>query len=202
VLETVATADSSTLGNRRDKQTVHMAGIISAVREVMTKKGDRMAFITLEDLNGMVEAIVFADVFSEYRDQLIEDNPVLLTGTVDRGEESSKVIASGVVPLSSVEPTPASRTVYIDVHDLSLSTDNIVRLKDVIDRNRGEVPVFLRLFDDTDGFITINLKGGAGVDPSDEFISQVGEVLSDHAVTVRSDTRSENQMGGSLWPGN
>ncbi|MBN1883152.1 MAG: DNA polymerase III subunit alpha [Deltaproteobacteria bacterium] len=202
VLKTVATADSTTLGNIHDKETVHMAGIISSVREVMTKKGDRMAFVTLEDLKGMVEVIVFSDVFNEYRDLLVEDNPVLLTGTVDRGEESSKVIASGVAPLSSVRATPASRTVYIDVHDLSLSTDCIERLKGVIDNNRGEVPVMLRLFDNNDGFITINLKNAMGVDPSEEFITQVGELFSERAVTVRSDARTEHQTGGGLWPGN
>jgi len=201
VLETVATTTSATIGNRRDKETVRIAGIITAVREVMTKKGDRMAFVTLEDLKGMMEVIVFSDVFSEYRDLLVEDTPVLLTGTVDRGEDSNKLIASELVLLSSVEPTPPSRAVYIDVHDLSLSTDCIERLKDLIDDNRGEVPVMLRLFDENDGFITINLKNGMGVEPSDEFISRVGELLSEHAVTIQADNGTKHETGGSLWPG-
>ena len=58
-----ATCDTAGLAERADKEEVRVCGIVAGLKELTTKKGDRMAFVTLEDLSGFVEMVVFPEVY-------------------------------------------------------------------------------------------------------------------------------------------
>src|SRR5207245_905547 len=58
-----STASIDALSEVADAKEVKLCGIIATVRQTMTKKGDRMAYLTLEDLHGTVEVIVFPDLY-------------------------------------------------------------------------------------------------------------------------------------------
>ena len=55
--------DTSTLSKRQNGDEVKICGLVSELKEIVTKKGDRMAFLTLEDMKGFVEVILFPEVF-------------------------------------------------------------------------------------------------------------------------------------------
>ena len=55
--------DTSTLTDRSNGAEVKICGLVSGLKEITTKKGDRMAFLTLEDMKGLVEVILFPEVF-------------------------------------------------------------------------------------------------------------------------------------------
>lgn len=59
-----------------------IAGLVVAFRSVQTKKGDRMAFITIDDRTGRQEIAVFSDLFRESKDLLVKDNLVIVEGEV------------------------------------------------------------------------------------------------------------------------
>ena len=63
------------------KRDVVIAGLITSKKNILTKKGDKMCFAQLEDLNGKIECIVFPRVFSENEQILSETDPVVMTGT-------------------------------------------------------------------------------------------------------------------------
>lgn len=58
-------------------------------------KGEWMAFITLEDLEGMLETVVLPDVYRRYKNEVFSSQPMLLTGTMEldasRGEPTLRV---------------------------------------------------------------------------------------------------------------
>ena len=60
---------------------VKLCGIITTVKSMLTKKGDRMAYVTLEDLHGMVEVIVFPDLFKTVGDLIVPESLIRVTGT-------------------------------------------------------------------------------------------------------------------------
>ncbi len=71
-------------GNRR----VTIAGLIANVRTLNTKKGDRMAFITLDDRTGLQEVAIFSDLYRIKRDVLVKDNLVVIEGELSPDEYS------------------------------------------------------------------------------------------------------------------
>lgn len=70
--------------------TVVCAGLVTAVREIFTKKGDKMAFITLSDYNGSIESVAFPKTMEEYVDILQEEKCIVVKGKVNErnGEKS------------------------------------------------------------------------------------------------------------------
>jgi DNA polymerase-3 subunit alpha len=72
---------------------VTLAGIIESVREVITKKQERMAFLKISDLTGSIEAVVFPKTFSETSAILIPEKCIAFTGKISvRDGEKSIVI--------------------------------------------------------------------------------------------------------------
>lgn len=61
-------------------QSVIVAGIITQAKVIVTKKGDSMAFVTLEDKSGDIEVVVFASVYENHGDTISQDRAVLLEG--------------------------------------------------------------------------------------------------------------------------
>lgn len=84
----------------KNKQTV--AGLVVAFRVMKTKRGDSMAFITLDDRTGRVEVAVFSDTYNEYRDKLVKDALLVVDGQVSYDDYSGglKMRADRVVDLS------------------------------------------------------------------------------------------------------
>ncbi|MDR0852287.1 MAG: DNA polymerase III subunit alpha [Clostridiales Family XIII bacterium] len=88
----------------RDNMPACIAGVITRVRTLLTKKNEMMAFIQVEDLFGAIEVIVFSDCYSKSMACIEEDNVVVVRGKLNfKEEEAPKIIASKLTPISVVE---------------------------------------------------------------------------------------------------
>ena len=74
-----------------DGKTLTIGGIITAVRTILTKKGDKMAFVKIEDKTDETEFIVFPSVFAECGGRLVEDNVVRVTGKVNARDREGRI---------------------------------------------------------------------------------------------------------------
>ena len=100
-----------------DQQMVRVAGLITRIRPHTTKKGDPMAFVTIEDIQGTIELVIFPRTYAKYQELIQWDNIVMVDGKVDARGAEPKVLVDHitteldhVVPLKSLEPhntTPA-----------------------------------------------------------------------------------------------
>lgn len=75
---------------------VKVAGIVSSIQNMTTKRGDPMCFVTLEDLSDKIEMIVFADALSKYRSALSENKVVLAAGRLSSRDGETKLICDAV----------------------------------------------------------------------------------------------------------
>lgn len=89
-LGALSTTFSIGLKDCADGGEVKLCGIIAAVKSMLTKKGDRMAYLTVEDLQGTAEVIVFPDLFKTAGDLIAPERLVRITGTIDRGDKGTK----------------------------------------------------------------------------------------------------------------
>ncbi len=101
------------LPRRNDKSVVNLAGVVEGLKVKRTKRGDKMATINLEDLTGSVEVILFPDVFEKASSLLSSDEPLWITGTVEKGESAVKVIAK---ELQTLEAVCQSRVNALEIH--------------------------------------------------------------------------------------
>ena len=80
-----------------DGQEVRIAGIITSVKKKYTKNNKIMAFVTIEDLNGSVEIIIFEPTFLKYQDKLLEENIIMIKGRLSiREDDNTKIVAQEI----------------------------------------------------------------------------------------------------------
>jgi DNA polymerase-3 subunit alpha len=138
------TADSSSLHELPDGKEACIGGIPAALKEITTRKGDRMGFLTLEDLKGSVEVVVFSDIYQKSSHCLREDAPIIVRGKTNRAEDKSKIIAMDIVPLSEARYKLA-RSVHIKISDSPSFLQNLEKLRDIILSHRGKSKTILHL---------------------------------------------------------
>ena len=86
-----------------DRREAVIGGIISEKTIKYTKNGEVMAFLSIEDLTGTVEVIVFPRTYEENADALEEDNKIFIRGRISLEEEKDgKLIASKITPFEDV----------------------------------------------------------------------------------------------------
>ena len=135
--------DAAGLSDMPDKTEVRVCGIVSGLKEITTKKGDRMGFATVEDLAGSFEVVVFSDLYAQAVDLLKSDEPLLFKGTVGNDDKGCKVIASEIVSLKNAQ-AQQTRQVRLALRLADLTPLQMAPLREALERNTGTVPVLVQ----------------------------------------------------------
>ncbi len=148
----ITDADTAALveeGNTyRHDQKVTMAGIVNVFKKTVTKKGDLMAFITLEDLFGSIEVIVFPKYFEKYKDNMGEDLVVVVKGRLDLNGEEPKLLAESVELLDNYEGgnlsrPPLQRMVKLIIPSSFNDNEGLLAYQKIAKKHRGDMPVVI-----------------------------------------------------------
>ncbi len=143
-LELLTSCDTATIADRNDKDEVAISGIISNIREVTTRRKDVMAYVTVEDLKGSITVIFFAEIYRAAFELLHSEEPVLVRGTVDIGEESVKVIAAEAQLLSEATVVPY-KTAHFRIDAMKATDKEIDELYALLNKKHGKQDGFLHL---------------------------------------------------------
>jgi DNA polymerase-3 subunit alpha len=108
-----------------DGREVRVGGIVQTVKTMLDKRGNQMAFVTIEDFSGSVELIVFSDCYEKAKSFLKVDGIILASGRISTREgQAAKLIASNLLPLDHLSEYVNCRLVLdIDRKDYSRITE-------------------------------------------------------------------------------
>lgn len=121
---------------------VKVAGVINEVRIIVTKKsGAEMAFVKIEDGTGVIDLVVFPQIFKETRDFWIEGKPVLISGKVDFRDETASIIVESIDNLDGFGSQKQDE-VFIKVPK-TVTDDVLRRLKTLLTQNLGDKVAYL-----------------------------------------------------------
>ncbi len=137
-------ATTANLGSFPTNSQVRMAGLIKKIKEITTKKGERMAFVAVEDLEGLIEVTVFSDVYLPNRDLLNSGEPLVLCGTKEGDKETPKLLVHEIHLLKEA-PRHFSKNIRIKILARGTDPTRIQDLKTILTRHRGRVPVRLHV---------------------------------------------------------
>jgi len=177
-----ATCDTASLSERSDRETVRICGLVVGLSEKMTKKGDRMAILNLEDLSGSVEVVVFPDAYRECAEILASEEPLLITGALEIGEERCQVKATEVVLLAEVKSSQ-TRRVHVRLTTPGLDIDQFRALRGVLLRHRGDCEVLLHVEIPNRSETVIKLPSNLRVAPTDEIIDDTTRLFGYNVVS-------------------
>lgn len=136
-----------------------IAGLISTFRAVQTKKGDRMAFITVDDQTGRQEVAIFSDLYQSKRELLIKDALVVVEGELSMDDYSGgyKMRAMTVLNLDEARAR-AAKSLEIEVVAEKMNADFTKELQDALLQHKGSVKIKL-FYHKMDPERNIKIKG-------------------------------------------
>ncbi|MEK7341453.1 MAG: DNA polymerase III subunit alpha, partial [Candidatus Binatota bacterium] len=152
---------SGAIVNIREKPAsgdVKIGGVVTALRLRNTKKGERYASFQLEDRTGFIEVIVWPDVYRRCMDMLVLDDPILVQGRLEVGEERVQIIANDVTPMAQAsqrsspgssqalpERTQNGDRIHFYVRGREVTSEELGRLHETLLKYPGPCTVFLHL---------------------------------------------------------
>ena len=137
-------------GGHQD-QIVTIGGLITSVTRKVTRQGASWAVVTIEDLEGSIEALFFSNTYNQYALTLTEDRIVLIRGRVDRREDQVRFTA---LEMKSADVSAAPTGPLVITLPINQCTPPVVdRMKEILRSHPGKREVHLHL--DENGMLTV-----------------------------------------------
>ncbi len=176
VVRDFATCAIEGLTNLRDKTPVKVAGVIENLRIKRTKRGDKMAILSLEDPTGSTEVILFPDVFTSYSVLLKGDEPLLIGGTAEVDGNSAKIIAQEMETLETVRQRTI-KAVELRLHPQRISRGVLEQIRDIFFRFPGECSVLFRVDAGQGKELLIEAHDHYRISPCDEAKGEIEAII-------------------------
>ena len=185
LLDKLSTCPTSRLAARRDGEEIAIGGILSKVKTTVTKKtGEKMAIVTLEDLDGTVEVLFFPASYQKLSGSIKKDAFVYLKGRLSLREEEPKILANDITGLEDAI-IKFIKAVTVIMHNSSAQKENFEQLKKILSGHQGDVPVYVSF--ETKGNRKVEMRTGKElhVRPSLELINDVENIFGEGSIVVK-----------------
>ena len=143
-IRSVCSDDTQSVKEKREGAEVVLCGLFSIIKEITTKRGDRMAFLNLEDKSGTIEVVAFAEPFTQARGLIDGDEPLTLWAKVQHDEKSTKLLANRILSMQEAA-LQAVDSVHIRLDAAKMDRDAFGRLRHLLISHPGECPAVLHL---------------------------------------------------------
>ncbi len=174
--------DTASLAELSDKAEARLCGVVVALKEFITKKGERMGFVTIEDLVGSVEVVVLPNIFQVVAEFLKSDEPLLVAGSFERGEKSNKIIASSIQSLLAVNERE-TKAVNVRLESAEFDASRLDSLKEIMRRHHGSCQTRLHIVLPDLCTAVVRLPRECSVAPTEGLSLEVENLLGYNAVT-------------------
>jgi len=182
MLNRLTNADTLSLKEKNDGQTVRIGGIVRNIKMIKDRKGETMAFVTTEDMHGTVETTIFSSLYAEVRDILSDDSAILIEGELQKSDENSvKILANVIRSMSKIEELPAE-SIHIRLDVTKTDRDALIRLHEIIRKYPGTCPGYIHLLNPSSAEITVALSDELKVKADAELNREISGLFGEKVV--------------------
>ena len=169
-------------GNRLNGE-IKLAGIISSLKLLKTRKDERMATLFIEDTSGRIEIVVFPDCYQKYYDYLREDLLVWIKGKYTGDSETKRIQLLQIMSLTEAFQYQAKRVILrIDLKEIDDSF--YAELHKLLNKYQGDCPVFFELCTPDSSRMIVKSVEIQGIEPSEELVAAVEGLLGEDALYI------------------
>jgi DNA polymerase-3 subunit alpha len=164
---------------------IWLPGIVSGLRPLKTRKGDRMAVFMLDDVNGSVEVVVFPETFAKHGSLVEADAMLLVRGKFEKDDESARLVATELLPIAALMER-TTREVAIHLKASLNSRTTFEALAELLSRHRGDRRVSLEVdVKGEHGPLRVRADVNQRVKPSERLVAEVEQLCGAGSVELR-----------------
>src|SRR5688572_23323729 len=164
---------------------VWVGGIVSGLRPLKTKKGDRMCVFMLDDIAGSLEVVVFPETFGKHGSLVEADAMLLVRGKFEKDDESARIVATELLPIAALKER-TTREVVIHLSGRATGRPTFEALAELLTRHRGDRRVFLELdVKSQEKPLRVRSEVAQRVRPSERLVLEVEQICGAGSVELR-----------------
>ncbi len=169
-----------------DRSEVKVGAIITGVKKHFDRKNRPMAFVTIEDLTGTAELIVFADAYEKYNRIIHDDSMVLVMGKVSsKGDnDENKILCDDLIPLTEVW-NRCVKNISFSLKVNNETEGHIREIKDLLSKNRGRIPIYINVKTPENGEYVILAKK-ITAQPSPLLVNKLSNIIGVENIWIES----------------
>jgi len=171
-------------GSRPVAEDISIGGIVSGLRSLKTRKGDRMCVFMIDDAGGSIEVVVFPEAFKQHGHLAENGTMVCVAGRFERDDESARIIASEIVPIELVRER-LTKSVSINVSMPPHDRSTFEKLLDVLAHHKGDRKVAFVIHEQERHIRVTADVSGIRVRPSERLVSEVEKICGAGSVSLR-----------------
>ncbi|UCF63383.1 MAG: DNA polymerase III subunit alpha [bacterium] len=167
------------------KKEIQTAGILTQIKTHLDRKGNIMAFITLEDKVNSFEGVVFASVYEKYGSYLNKGEMVFVKGKVSEADEKSfRILCDEIIPISEVW-NRLSSGLHLSINPQGLKEERITQLQKLIQKYPGNIPVYfeMKMNGNGDGIVMRSKKFQVII--TEEFLSELQKIIGKDNIHIK-----------------
>ncbi len=169
------------------KREIRAGGLLTGLRETRTKRGQRMGFGTLEDLEGTFELVIFSEPYEQHvgllraaKDEMTAEGergpiPLIVHGTLEEGDPP-KILVREVIRLDEAEQR-LSTSLRLRVQSPDVTRDRLIALRRLLGAHSGDCGVYLHITIPGESETVLGVEGIRGVSPSAELCHEVDRLF-------------------------
>jgi DNA polymerase-3 subunit alpha len=171
----------SNLHTHKDEDQIKIVALIAKIKHTVTRaKQEKMAILKLEDLDGVVEALVFPRSFQKISSYIQPNTVVLVSGTIDLKEDTPKIIVNEMLPVDEIYKQISGVKI-----NLSGIRENVFdSLKEILASSHGSVPIYLHLDTPAKSKVQVIVGDGLYVSPSEKLISDIEGLVGEERLSL------------------
>lgn len=180
-LKRFSSSSISNLHLRKDGDEIKIVCLIIKIKQTTTRqKQEKMAILKLEDLEGVVEALIFPRAFQKVSRYILPNTVVLVRGNLNLKEDTPKIIVSDLLPFDEIYKSITA--INLDLSGVRENTFDT--LKELLSSSRGNTPIYLHLDTPTKSRIQLVVGEGLYVSASEKLIQDIENLLGEERLSL------------------
>ncbi len=172
LLEIFSTTTGNIINKKRHGSFVQIGGVTSSLKEKRTRRNETMGIVSFEDKEGLLEVIIFPDLYREVEETVKSNDPYFVAGKLEKDDRGIKVIAEKIVPAEHAQEE-LSEKISILLRSESVSRKNIHELRMLFTRFRGDKKTKIKYLLPGDIEVIVDLPETFHINPSLRFVEEL-----------------------------
>jgi DNA polymerase-3 subunit alpha len=160
---------------------IRLFGIVTDLRTKIDKKGNTMAFFTIEDFTGKGECIIFSDAFSKYSNLIRVDDIIGVTGKGESAGDKIKIIVEMVTSINKIN---YDRHISIEIIPELLKQSDILQAKKSIENYPGKCQLVFKVVDSSSSENKVYRAKKFLVNPNDKLLQELKSIFGEEQVKI------------------